>query len=142
MILVGAGQWSYQPDFARALELYRNILSEYRKGETLYYDDAVQQIGQITGPTVSVSTSSVFLPGSEVELHLAWRNVTRVELELYPIDLIRSPDLARFADRDSSEWLGAVDLNLLLPLHSWSIDTDDRGEHVPGQQSIRLPQRL
>jgi len=136
-------QWSYEPDYVRALELYRQIVAEFRKGETRYYDEAVQQIDNITAPVVSVSTGNFFLPGSEIQFYLSWRNVGRVDLKLYRIALERAADFAQFSDLSSSQWLQAIDLAALsAPLLSWSVDTDDDGVHQPGQRPIELDEPL
>src|SRR5689334_2757821 len=42
------GQLQEEPDYEKALELYRRLLREFSKGETRYYDDAQQQIKRIT----------------------------------------------------------------------------------------------
>jgi len=136
-------QWSYEPDYVRAIELYRQILAEFRKGETRYYDEAVQQIENITGPTVAVSTGNFFLPGSEIQFYLSWRNVARVDLKLYRIELDRSADFAQFSDLGSSQWLQAVDLAAASgPVLSWSVETEDDGLHKPGQRAIELDEPL
>jgi len=143
VIETGPGQWRYEPDYERALELYRQILAEYRKGETRYYDDAVNQIRAITEPGISVSVSSFFLPDSEIELYLNWRNVSTVDLKLYRVDLHQSVRFARYSDRGSNQWLQAIDLGTSGSLvKSWSVETGDKGDHRPGQETIRLDEKL
>ncbi|HEX6717767.1 MAG TPA: hypothetical protein VF088_11690, partial [Pyrinomonadaceae bacterium] len=44
------GQLQEQPDYVKALELYRRLVREFSKGETRYYDQAQQQIKNITEP--------------------------------------------------------------------------------------------
>src|SRR5215469_3937833 len=83
------GQWIQRPDFVKALELFRRLVDQHQRGETRYYDQAVQQIKTITGPVVGVSAANAFLPGSEIQFGLSWRNVKRIDLALYRIDLIR-----------------------------------------------------
>ncbi len=142
-VRTAGAQWSYEPDFVRALELYRQITSEFRKGETRYYDEAVQQIANITRPTVSANTGNFFLPGSEIQFYLSWRNVESIDLNLYRIDLDRSADFAQFSNLGSSQWLQAVDLGTLPdPVLSWTVETEDDGTHEPGQRSIELDERL
>ena len=34
------GQWQQRPDYVKALELYRRLITEFSKGETRYYDQA------------------------------------------------------------------------------------------------------
>src|SRR5262249_49084469 len=83
------GNLAPRPDYVRALELYKRLTSEFKKGETRYFDDAKQRIQNITAPTFSVQVERFFLPGSEVQYSLSWRNVERVELALYPVTLAK-----------------------------------------------------
>src|SRR5262245_4066544 len=66
----------------KALELFRRLVTEYGKGETRYYDQAQQQIENITKPTISVSATNIFLPDSEIQFHINWRNVKQIALAL------------------------------------------------------------
>ncbi len=143
VVRTAGAQWSYEPDYVRALELYRQIVGEFRKGETRYYDEAVQQIETITQPTVAVSTGNFFLPGSEIQFYLSWRNVDRVDLKLYRIGLDRAADFAQFSELGSSQWLQAIDVAALpAPVLSWSVETEDDGVHRPGQRPIELDEQL
>ena len=38
------GQWQQQPDHVKALELYRRLTTEFSKGQTRYYDQALSLI--------------------------------------------------------------------------------------------------
>ncbi|MBI1785056.1 alpha-2-macroglobulin, partial [Candidatus Sumerlaeota bacterium] len=54
------GQWIQEPDYVRALELYRRLLNELKKGETRYYDQAKAQIENITGAQLGLGVSNIF----------------------------------------------------------------------------------
>jgi alpha-2-macroglobulin len=129
------GRW--QPDYVKARELYRRLVTEYAKGETRYYDQALAEIEAITKPVVGVSAANIFLPGSEIQYHLNWRNVKRIEIALYPVDLTR--DL-QFIGRQSEEgdWIQKIDLSGSRKLHPWAKETDDQGDYRPGQEAVRL----
>jgi hypothetical protein len=71
----------------KALELFQRITKEFSKGETRYYDQAVQQIKTITDPSLAVGVSNIFLPNSELQFALNARNLRQVELALYKVDL-------------------------------------------------------
>ena len=47
------GNWRQEPDFVKALELFRRLVKEFSKGETRYWDQAQNQIHNITDPQVS-----------------------------------------------------------------------------------------
>src|SRR5258706_15262716 len=83
------GPWQQEADYVKALELFRRITTEFAKGETRYYDQAVQQIKQITEPTISVGVSNIFLPESELQFSLGTRNIKRAEFAIYRIALKR-----------------------------------------------------
>src|SRR5712691_40785 len=135
------GEWRQQPDYLKALGLFRRLVSEYKKGETRYYDQAQQQIEAITKPVVGVFASNIFLPDSEIQLNLSWRNVRRIDLTLYKVDLPRD---VRFTDKDqgSGSWVQQIDLAKQQAMKSWSKETKDDGTHQPGQELWRPDQRL
>src|SRR5262249_40600459 len=87
--LLEDGQLQQQPDYVKALELYRRLVREFSKGQSRYYDQAQNQIQTITGPVIGVSVTNFFLPGSEIQFALNTRNVRRVEFALYKIDMTR-----------------------------------------------------
>jgi hypothetical protein len=97
------GQWQQEPDHIKALELYRRIVREFTKGETRYFDQAMEQIKAITQPTVVIGVSNIFLPGSEIVFSLQARNVRRVDFSLFKIDLTRDVRFSRFSDEDEGD---------------------------------------
>ncbi len=135
------GEWRQQTDFVKALELFRRLTTEFRKGESRYYDQAVNQIENITKPLLGILASNVFLPDSELQVNLSWRNVSHVNLRLYRVDLPR--DL-RFTDKDqnSHSWVRQISVAGRQPIRSWSKQTRVEGKHAPGQEVLRLEQRL
>ena len=130
----GGTRW--EVDYVRALELYRRIVREFKKGETRYLDDATSRIRQITERSLSVSLSNVFLPGSEVRYHLNWRNLKKFELALYQVDLTEAVKLSK--GHGSGSWLAAIDLSRQKRLRSWSKDTKDTGKHLPGSATEHM----
>ncbi|HYV04715.1 MAG TPA: MG2 domain-containing protein [Blastocatellia bacterium] len=135
------GQWKQEPDYVKAVELFRRLISEYQKGETRYYDQAKSQIENITKPAVGVGASNVFLPDSEIQFYLSWRNVKRVELALYKVDLPRD---VRFSDRNdhSGNWVQRIDTARAERVKAWAKDTEDKGDYRPGSEMIRLDGKL
>ncbi len=107
VIPLADGQWRQEADYVKALQLFRRLVLEYAKGETRYFDQAQEQIKTLTGPTVQVAVPSVFLPDSEIQYHVTWRNITRIDFTLTRIDLTRD---VRFAEKDtnSGAWLQAI----------------------------------
>ena len=64
-------------------------MKETDQGETSYWQPAQQQIKNITDPTLNVSVANVFLPDSEMQHTLNWRNVKQIEVAMYAVDLTK-----------------------------------------------------
>ncbi len=135
------GGWQQEQDYIKALELFRRLMTEYGKGETRYYDQAEQQIENITRPAISVSATNIFLPDSEIQFHLNWRNVKQVALALYPINLTRDVQLVGKTS-GAGDWLQQINLAGSKKLQEWSKETGDKGDYRPGQETIRLNSKL
>lgn len=135
------GEWRQQADFLTALNLFRRLTTEFRKGESRYYDQAVSQIEGITKPSIGIHATNVFLPGSEIQVNFSWRNVNRVQLRLYRVDL---PKDIRFTNKDqnSHAWTQQISFAGRTPLKSWTKETREERRHAPGQELLRLDQRL
>jgi hypothetical protein len=143
------GQWQQEPDYVKALELYRRLTKEFAKGETRYYDQAQQQIKNITEPTLSIGVSNIFLPDSETQFGLSVRNVGRVDFALYKIDLTRDARPTKSSDRDEGEaddsgnnWIQKLALAGREPVKSWSRNLNDKGEHRPLSEQTRIEGKL
>ncbi|HEY6170086.1 MAG TPA: alpha-2-macroglobulin family protein, partial [Verrucomicrobiae bacterium] len=138
------GGWRHEPDFVKALELFRRLVAEFKKGETRYFEQAQVQIKSITEEQVGVSVSHFFLPDSEIQYHLNWRNVGRVDLALYAVDLTRDVSLAKRNQQDgpATHWLHTIDLAGREKIKEWSHDTNDKKDYRPGSVSLRLDQKL
>lgn len=132
------GQWFNEPDYIKALELYRRLVDQYSRGETRYWDQATQQIRQITSPRIGLAVSNVFLPDSEIQFHLNWRNVQEIDFTLSRVNLTRH---IRFRD-ESDGWLDAITPPRQAIVKSWSEETEDRGDHKPGAHPIRVEEKL
>ena len=132
------GGQTYAPDFGRALELYRRLVSEFAKGESRYWEQAQQQIKGITDPQVSVSVGNIFLPDSEIQYFLNWRNVKKIELTLYVVELNRDVKLTE----QRENWLQSINPGSLEKVKSWTRDTKDAGDYRPGSESLRYGGKL
>jgi uncharacterized protein YfaS (alpha-2-macroglobulin family)/tetratricopeptide (TPR) repeat protein len=137
-VLQANGQWRATPDYIGAVAVFKRLLREFRKGETRYYDNAQSQIEQITGPRLTVGVSNIFLPESEIQFHLGWRNIHRVDLSLYRVDLTRDVTFAARERDPMNAWINRLNLDAGERLRTWEKDTEDKGDHVPGQSTERL----
>lgn len=135
------GSWRRVRDLNKALELYQRIVSEFAVGESQYVDNAKAAIENITKPTVSVAVPNVFLPGSEVTYTLGWRNVSRIDVAIYRIDLTKDPAFAT-DQNDASTWADRFDPAGRKPVATASRETGDTGEHEPGSAEVRVAEKL
>jgi len=136
-----SGEWRQEPDYSQALQLFRRLVTEFKKGDTRYFDQAEQEIANITNSTVGVYAASVFLPDSEIQFNLSWRNVNKIDFRIYRVNLPRD---VRFTGKDSNgwSWVNQIDIAESRPIRSWSKDTNDNGAHKPGQDVMRLEDHL
>ena len=138
VVILKDGNWRSEPDYVRALELYRRLVQEFAKGETRYWDQAQNEIKQITDPQLNVMVSDFFVPGSEIQYALSWRNVKQIELALHAVDLNRD---VKFGD-DRQDWLENISLMGREALKSWTRNTEDKGDFKPGNATVRLDEKL
>ena len=131
------GGWRQEPNYVKALELFRELVKEFSKGETRYWEQAQQQIKNITEVQVGVSVQNIFLPDSEIQYYLNWRNVKRIDLTLYPIELNRDVNL-----HDDQGWLHSIKTSGLEKIKSWSRETADAGDYKPGSDTLHLDGKL
>lgn len=140
VIILADGQTVRRQNYKKALGYYKQLLRKFDKGETRYYDDAKRQIESITRPVLTLGVPSIFLPGTTPEFTINWRNVSDIELDLYAIDLTRDVDLTD--ESNPSQWMDGVNLLLKTAKQSWSEDTEDEGDHMPGGRAIELKEKL
>jgi len=122
-------------DYAKALVAYRRLVEEFKKGESRYVDDCRQRIRNITAPELEVFVDRFFLPGSEVQFRLAWRNLESVALELVPVDLLKDVTLG-----ENEDWLQRLPLTQ-KPVQTLEYPTEDAGRHEPGSVERLLAEK-
>jgi len=74
-------------DFPKAVESYRALVTQFHRGESQWVDNAYNQIKNITAPDINVGVGYTFLPGSEIQFNLGWRNVDEARISIFPIKL-------------------------------------------------------
>ncbi|MGB9178495.1 MAG: alpha-2-macroglobulin family protein [Pyrinomonadaceae bacterium] len=135
------GEWQSEQDYIKALELFRRLMKEYRKGETRFYDQAQQQIENITKPSVAVNVTNIFLPDSEIQAYLSWRNTKRIDFALYRVEIPRD---VSFTDKNTNSgmWVQQIRTDGKEKVKAWSKETGDKGDHKPGQEMLRVDGKL
>jgi uncharacterized protein YfaS (alpha-2-macroglobulin family) len=141
------GQFQEEPDYEKALELYRRLLQEFSKGETRYYDAAREQIKNITEPTLSIAVSNIFLPDSELQFALNARNVRRIDLALYQFDMTRDVRFISSVDEEDGEgdpapWIQRLPTAGRAPVKAWSKNITDSQTRRPFSEMSRIEGKL
>lgn len=142
------GQWQREPDYVKALELLRRLTREFVKGETRYYDQALQQIKYITDPNLSIAVSNIFLPDSELQYAFSARNVNRVDFALYRVDLTRDVRFTKITNEDEGEgdgdnnWIRKIQIAGRPPVKTWIKDLKSREDHKPVSEQLRIEGKL
>ena len=144
---VAEGQWQNEPDYVKALELYRRFTAEFSEGESRYRQQATQRIAEITSASLSVGVSNIFLPDSELQFALTSRNVKRVDFKLYKVDMTRDiPYAADAVDKNEGQglpnnWINQLTLDGRQSVKTWtkSIDTAD---YKPYSDAVRVDSKL
>ncbi len=131
------GQAQRKPDYIAALTAYRRILSEFTEGETRFWEEAREAVDRIIKPSVFVQVSNVFLPDSEAEFELQWRNVKSIDLTLSAIDLTSDARL-----NTTEDWLDTIIEPKSGVLRTWKKETEDKGDHEPGSARMRIDPKL
>src|ERR1044072_5053637 len=141
------GELRQEVDYIKALELYRRLLREFTKGQTRYYDQALERVKQITEPTLGVAVSNIFLPDSELQFNLAARNLRRVDFALYRIDLTSDVRFTKNLEEDEGEgdvesWIQKPRVAGRTPVKAWSKDVDTKGDHKDRNEEVRITGKL
>jgi uncharacterized protein YfaS (alpha-2-macroglobulin family) len=139
VVVLDSGDTTFKPDYSKALELYRRLVTEFAAGQSKYYEQAQSQIRSITEPSVGVMVGGTFLPRSEEEVALSWRNVREVELSIVPVDL---PTDVRIDAHNFGSWVDSISLEGRPVQRRWTYATNDRGDYAPGNDRIRITPRL
>ena len=140
------GQWQQQPDHVKALELYRRITTEFSKGQTRYYDQALGLISNITEASLALVVPNIFLPESELQFGMTTRNVRRIDLALYKFDMTRD---VRFTSNpgdegegDQQPWIHKISTAGRTPFKAWSKNIDDSQSHKVFSETTRIEGKL
>jgi len=136
------GKWRIESDPAGAIKLYRQLLAEFRAGQSRWREAAEMRLTDLTSPAVSVAAPGTFLPESAIVFYVSGRNLPSLGVTVRAVDLVRDLKLPPPGQgRARSDWkeglptTGPVAEELTVALeavnpHSWV------------QKRVILPKRL
>ncbi len=76
-------------EFVDAVKTYKQLTARFKTGQSQWVDDALRRVEYIVNPQLSLGVGNTFLPGSEIQFSLGWRNVKSASVTFYRIDLAR-----------------------------------------------------
>ncbi|MBD3868072.1 MAG: hypothetical protein IFK94_08100, partial [Acidobacteria bacterium] len=139
-VLLEEGGYGRQPEWEKAVEIYTRIVDEFKEGETRYRDDARRQITEITGKSLNVMVSGMFLPGARPSFDVVWRNLDRIAISILPVDL--GSDLKIDNWKTQNDYLKGLDLSGIAPVRSFNLDGQRKEKHDPGRRTETLDEPL
>ena len=74
-------------EFVEAVKTYKQLTAKFKTGQSQWVDDAKRRMEYIVNPQLSAGVANTFLPGSEIQISLGWRNVKTAQIAFYKIDL-------------------------------------------------------
>jgi hypothetical protein len=112
--------------------------ANFAEGETRYYDQAQQQIKNITEPALWRWRFECIPSVPKFSFHSMPATSPRVTFALYKVDLPRdvrftksSTDEDGDAEEGGASWIQRLSLVGRAPVKQWSKDLPDKGEHRP-----------
>jgi uncharacterized protein YfaS (alpha-2-macroglobulin family) len=140
IIIMENGQQRREQNYKKALKYYRRILNDFKKGETRHYDNARNKVKNITKSTLNLNASNFFLPDSQIQVNLNWRNIEKVRLSIYKINL--SKDVKIPHKKNVGTWLLGTKLFKAKKVKSWHEDLENEKAYYPGSKVLELDQKL
>ena len=115
-------------EFEKALTLYQKLANEYGYGQ------AYPRLTALTQKTLGLSTERVFRTHEKPVVHLKARNLEKVTVRLYRLDL-----QSYFRKMHGITGVENLDLSLIQPDKSWEVKVADYAKYKPLEQDIEIP---
>ena len=129
-------------DFRQAITAYKDLLMRFKKGDSKWVNNAQQRIKDITLPQLGVGISYTFLPDSEIQFSMRWKNISEAHMSIYQLDLPEELQL-NYSKSESDSQRGIDHYSRLierivknkryqtLPLIvSWKLRLKNEGKHI------------
>lgn len=132
-------------DFVKAVETYRDFASKYKPGESQFLDDIKNRIQYITAPVLNISSYQTFVPGSQVQINVNWRNIKDVQFTIYSVDMTqtvrldgRNEGMSGYHDILRRYQENPGELASAKIVSQWTRGLADDGKHIPRGESRSL----
>ena len=125
-------------NFVDAVKTYREYISSFRPGESQWLNEAQRKIQYITAPSLSMSVGNTFIPGSEIQFHMNWRNVKQAQFTLYQLDMNEAlqsygqmHQISNYRDLLNRITDQSNHYKRLPVYQSWSAELTNEDKHIP-----------
>ncbi|MBU4332967.1 MAG: hypothetical protein KKD07_00835, partial [Candidatus Omnitrophica bacterium] len=75
-------------DYKNALQTYQGLLAKFARGQSQWLDDARRRMKDITDPQLGLSNNFTYLPDSQIQFSMNWKNISVAQFNIYKIDLV------------------------------------------------------
>ena len=140
LTFVENGGFRVEPDYETAVAMYRRLLSDYTERESRFWRDARTRLDSITGPSLGLAVSNVFLPRSEIRFNLSYRNVSEVTFSLSRVDL--TSDVTQWSSDRQGNFIQAIDASKGRDRSSWTRASQAVRRYVPVNEWVTLERDL
>lgn len=110
--------------FMEALDEYAKVVQNYPKHDRA--KEAKLRIEYIKDPQIVVTTIKPYLPDEKVPLYWQIRNVKKLHLTAYAVDLVKAIERGQLA---AGDLVGTATANKGEQVAEWSFQTPDEGKH-------------
>ncbi|WOO40872.1 alpha-2-macroglobulin family protein [Rubellicoccus peritrichatus] len=135
------GNWIIAPNYVEALKLYRQILAEYKEGESQFWRQAKNRVEQITQRELQTFVHYNYLPEAAITINLRSRNVTDIELAVFPVDLSEIQFPGSESNKEPRSWLERMSFENTEAVFSWKSDKTLEA-YVQVSENIQIPDGL
>lgn len=134
------GETRMEPDHVKALTVFKRLIKAFPGQQSRYSESAKNFVNEIEEPSLQVTVSNAFLPDSEIQYHLEWKNLLDLQCSLYEVDLSRD---IHFKTGKNSEWAKSISLDQAKKVTSWQIPPVTASKpHQRNRQTLKLSQKL
>ncbi|MBN2068353.1 MAG: hypothetical protein JW739_01835 [Opitutales bacterium] len=131
------GEFLVEPDYEKALDVYRRLCALPGIEQSPYYARAAAAIDRIERPRLEVRVDHAYHPETEMECSLIWRNMDAVNVAIYPVSIVENMMVGETGGFVLPEQPESV-----APIRSISLQSEAEKPHYRVQRTLKLGQDL
>jgi len=126
-----AGRVIFEPDFERALTLYRRVINEGGSADAELIERSRIAVDEILLPELDLFVANAFKPDAQPFFHVRHRNLEEPVIRVFPLDL-----LVDLPSSTGSDLLAGIDLSGRTPVF------ETRSSRQPERSHYRVSERV